>query len=169
MYFVTIHHFVILQMKGTKFIATILTNYNLQITIANYNCGPYRRLPLKDSDRSSLTVRSYEAPDWTKEKRTQRETENARERLKMRARETETENARERDRKCARERLKMRARETESDSTRERPSVSERERHCARETENARESDRVFPKESDTARETPKMCERKYNKVNKIK
>ncbi len=41
MYFVTLHHFVILQMKGTKFIATILTNYNLQITIANYNCGPY--------------------------------------------------------------------------------------------------------------------------------
>ncbi len=51
MYFVTLHHFVILQMKGTKFIATILTNYNLQITIANYNCSPYRRLLPKDSDR----------------------------------------------------------------------------------------------------------------------
>ncbi len=54
MYFVTLHNFVILQIKGTKFIATILANYNLQIAIANYNCGPYQRLPLKDSDRSSL-------------------------------------------------------------------------------------------------------------------
>ncbi len=62
----------------------------------------------------------YEAPDWTKEKRTQRETENARERLKMRARETESDSARERP-KCARERPKMRSQETESDSARERP------------------------------------------------
>ncbi len=37
--------------ERNKFIATILTNYNLQITIANYNCSPYRRLLPKDSDR----------------------------------------------------------------------------------------------------------------------
>ncbi len=43
MYFVTLHQFVILQMKGTKFIATILTNYNLLITTAAHIEGCFGR------------------------------------------------------------------------------------------------------------------------------
>jgi len=73
--------------------------------------------------RSRTERRRYEAPDWTKAKRTARE----RTSVSVRARARETE-------QCARERpsVSVRARETEQ-CARERPSVParERDRECA--------------------------------------
>ncbi len=80
----------------------------------------------------TLELQSYEAPHLTKEKRTRREIETARERDRVWPRARGRGTVREGDRN--------RARETECDRERE------GEWQCARETENARERDRVWPR-----------------------